>query len=128
MLEECQIPERQVCSDSRTTRLAPSCSSSTVKISARALSSVVYPSAVGDGKDGVLQHSGVIGQRVHDDRASVRATDSAIFPAMPAANSTRGFPCGQLRTRAKLVHVTLRGFFPDHIARKQVGAFAHGMA
>ena len=33
-----------------------------------------------------------------------------------------------LRTRAKLVHVTLRHSFPDHVAREQVGAFAHGMA
>ncbi len=112
----------------RPVRAKPNRSSITVKISARALSSVVWPSP----RLGMVKIA-CCSIPVSSVKAFTWSSFSSgkwfrIFGSSARRELDPG-SCHAVGTNPrKAFHVTLRCFFPDHIAREQIGALPHGMA
>ena len=81
---------------------------------------------IGNGKDRMLQHSGVVGECIHVIEFQVGKLIQEFL-----GRAGRKLNPGSLHAIAadpgKTLHVTLGNFLPDHVAGEQVGAFAHGM-
>src|SRR5271168_3707593 len=83
--------------------------------------------AVGDGEDGVLQYSGVVGQAMQVIQLQLWQLIQR-FLAGPRRKLNLWILHAIAAHPRETLHVTLGHSLPDHFTREQVSAFTHGMA